>query len=71
METFIKYLQNSLRPTNTNELCIDNIFNKDRIDSLVLDGIYISGETNENLVNVEFVKIGNRVIYIKKLIILV
>ena len=65
METFIKYLQNSFRPTNSNELYTDNIFNKERINSLVLDGIYISGETNENLVNVEFVKIGNRVVYKK------
>jgi hypothetical protein len=68
MESLVEYLKKSLRATNTNELCIqtDNIFDKNRIDSLVLDGIYISGPPDTDLPqDVEFVKIGDQYIYKK------
>lgn len=68
MESLINYLKKSLRATNTNELCIqhDNIFDKNRIDSLVLDGIYISGSPDTDLSqDIEFVKIGDQYIYKK------
>ena len=68
MEELIDYLKSCLRPTNTNELCnqVDNIFDKNKIDNLVIDGIYISGKADSELLyTTEFVKVGNRYIYKK------